>query len=56
MEGSIRIEAPQGSIVLDAKSIEFSSSGTTKLVAKGGLALDGRPGDTTLQGATVNIN
>jgi uncharacterized protein involved in type VI secretion and phage assembly len=52
----IIIEAPQGTIKLDAKNVEIVSSAATGILAKGGLTLDGSPGDTTITGTTVNIN
>ena len=55
-DARVQIEAPQGTIALAAQTIEITSTGETKIVAQGGLTLDGRPGTTTLQGLTVNIN
>ena len=54
--GRIQIEAQRGVIALDARTIEISSSAETKIVAQGGLTLNGRPGRTTLEGQTVHIN
>lgn len=54
--GDIHIDAEQGTIRLNAKSIELGSSTETKVEARGGLTLDGNPGNTTIQGALVNIN
>jgi phage protein D/phage baseplate assembly protein gpV len=52
----ISIEAPQGTIELSAQKIEISSTAETKIQAKGGLTLEGNPGDTTIKGKTVNLN
>ena len=52
----IIIEAAQGTIKLDAQNVEIVSSAATKVQAKGGLTLDGSPGNTTIKGTTVNIN
>jgi uncharacterized protein involved in type VI secretion and phage assembly len=52
----IIIEASQGTIKLDAKNVEISSSDSTKIQAKGGLDLDGKPGNTNIKGSTVNLN
>lgn len=50
------IEAKQGTLKLDAKNIEITSSAKTNLQAKGGLDLNGRPENTTIQGKEVHIN
>ncbi len=52
----IVIEAKKGTIKLDAQNIQIDSSADTKIQAKGGLTLDGTPGNTTIKGTTVNIN
>ena len=52
----IIIEAAQGTIKLDAQNVEIVSSAATGVQAKGGLTLDGSPGNTTIKGTTVNIN
>ena len=52
----IIIEAAQGTIRLDAKNVEIVSWAATGVLAKGGLSLDGSPGDTTITGTIVNIN
>lgn len=52
----ITIEATQGTIKLNAKNIELSSTAETKIVAQGGATLDGSPKTTTVKGSKVNIN
>jgi uncharacterized protein involved in type VI secretion and phage assembly len=52
----ILITAAQGTIKLDAQNVEIVSSAATGVQARGGLTLDGSPGDTTIKGAMVNIN
>jgi len=52
----INIEALQGKIVLNAKSVEVTSSADTKLKAQGGLELDGSPGNTDIKGSLINLN
>jgi uncharacterized protein involved in type VI secretion and phage assembly len=52
----ISIEAPQGTIKLSAQKIEISSTAETEIKAKGGLNLDGKPGNTNIEGATINLN
>jgi uncharacterized protein involved in type VI secretion and phage assembly len=52
----IVIEAAQGTIKLNARNVEIASSAATGVQAKGGLTLDGSPGDTAITGTTVNIN
>ena len=52
----INIEAPQGKIVLNAQSVEVTSSADTKLKAQGGLELDGSPGNTDVKGSLINLN
>ena len=56
MEHDINVEAKQGTIRLTAQNIEMTSTAETKVAAKGGLTLDGSPGNTTIKGAIVNIN
>lgn len=51
----ISLEAPQGTIELNAKNIELVSTAETKIKAKG-MNLDGRPGDTNIKGKTINLN
>jgi phage protein D/phage baseplate assembly protein gpV len=53
---NISIKAPQGTIELSAQKIEISSTAETKIQAKGGLNLDGNPGNTKIEGATINLN
>ena len=55
-DADVKIEAPKGTIKLNAQNIEIASSAETKVAAQGGLNLDGSPGTTTIKGATVNIN
>ncbi|MCX8131161.1 MAG: phage baseplate assembly protein V [Clostridia bacterium] len=54
-EKDISIDAPNGIIRLNSKSIEVSSSAETKVDAKAGLELKSS-GNTVIKGATVNIN
>jgi phage protein D len=56
MEHDINVEAKKGTIRLAAQNIEMTSTAETKVAAKGGLTLDGSPGNTTIKGAIVNIN
>ncbi len=52
----ISIEALKGTIKLNAKNIEIASSAETKVQAKGGMNLDGAPGDTNIKGKIINLN
>ena len=53
---NVGLEAPEGTIALNAKHIRITSTAGTKVEAQGGLTLDGRPGNTAITGAVVDIN
>ena len=52
----IVLNAARGMIKLTAQSIEISTTEAAKVEAKGGLTLEGTPGNTVIKGATVEIN
>lgn len=51
----ISLEAPQGTVKINAQSIEITAKGQAK-VQSAGLDLDGGSGVTNLKGSIVNIN
>ncbi len=52
----ITLEAPKGTIKLDAQKVEISASDTVEMTGQGGVTVDGTPGTTAVKGSTVNIN
>jgi uncharacterized protein involved in type VI secretion and phage assembly len=54
-EKDIEISAPKGKLTITAKEIEVTSSTSTKIEANAGMDLKAT-GNTTIKGATVNIN
>jgi uncharacterized protein involved in type VI secretion and phage assembly len=53
--GDIRIEAPQGTLTLSARTIELASTADTEVDAGAGLTLSAS-GTTTIKGALINLN
>lgn len=55
-EMDIVLDAPNGDIKLNAKTVHVAATGAASIKGKGGLTLDGSPGKSVLKGTTVDIN